>query len=85
MEVAVSSSEKAFLHFLVNYIVDTNPGDLYTNLEALSKYMLDKMPAKCDENLYRKQYGNLKDCVLHGKGIMKVFLLDGTTFRLRRH
>jgi hypothetical protein len=53
--------------------VDTNPGDLITNLAALGKYMTEKMPPKCPENLYRKQYGNLKDCVLAGKGIKRIF------------
>ena len=71
--VSVSSSEKDFIHFLTAYIVETDPGDLQTNISKLSKHMLDSMPAKCEENLYRKQYGNLKDCVLQGKGIMKVF------------
>lgn len=47
--------------------------------------MLDNMPPKCEENLYRKQYGNLKDCVLQGKGIMSVFKLDGTCFKFRKH
>ena len=77
----VYSSEKKFIVFLINYLVDTNPGDLLTNISHLSKYMLDEMPPKCEENLYRKQYGNLKDCCLQGKGIMTVFQLDGTTFK----
>jgi len=81
----VSSSERQFITFLVNYIVDTDPGDLQTNLQKLSKYMLDDLPPKCDANLYRKQYGNLKDCVLQGKGIMKVFNLDGTCFKFKKH
>ena len=51
---SISSSERKFITFLINYIVDTNPGDLYTNLTHLSKYMLDSLPPKCDENLYRK-------------------------------
>ena len=62
--VSASSSEKKFMVFLIDYIVETNPGDLYTNISKLSQHMLDNMPAKCEENLYRKQYGNLKDCCL---------------------
>ena len=81
----VTSWEKEFIEFLVQYIVDTNPGDLQTNLQTLSQYMLDKLPPKCEVNLYRKQYGNLKDCVLQGKGIMKVFALEGTAFRFKKH
>ena len=76
-----SSSEKKFLTFLINYVVRTNPGDLYTNLQHLSKHMTDELEPKCEENLYRKQYGNLKDCVLQGKTIMTVFVLDGTCFK----
>jgi len=51
---SVSSGEKAFITFLVEYIVRTSPGDLQTNLSHLSKYMLDDLDAKCNENLYRK-------------------------------
>ena len=47
--------------------------------------MLDNMPPKCEANLYRKQYGNLKDCILQGKGIKQVLVLDGTAFKFRRH
>ena len=82
---SVTSGERAFIYFLVDYIVSTNPGDLYTNIQHLSKHMLDNMPPKCEENLYRKQYGNLKDCLLQGSGIMSVFNLDGTCFKFRSH
>ena len=51
---SVTSGEKAFLTFLVNWIVDKSPGDLITNLGDMAKYMTDKMPPKCPENLYRK-------------------------------
>ena len=78
---SASSGEKKFLTFLINYVVDTNPGDVQTNLTHLSKHMLDNMPAHCEENLYRKQYGNLKECVLAGSTIMSVFELTGTCFR----
>jgi hypothetical protein len=60
----VSSGEKKFIVFLINYIVETDPGDLLTNLSKLSKHMLDNLPPKSEENLYRKAYGNLKDCIL---------------------
>ncbi len=81
----VSSSEKAFIEFLIDYIVATNPGDMQTNLQNMSQHMLDNMPPKCEANLYRKQYGNLKDCILQGKGIKQVLVLDGTAFKFRRH
>ena len=38
-----SNSEKQFLTFLINYVVDTNPGDLQTNLTHLTKHMTDNM------------------------------------------
>ena len=50
----------------------------------LSKYMTDKLEPKSEENLYRKQYGNLKECVLAGKTIMTVFKLDGTCFKFQK-
>lgn len=54
------SGEVAFISFLITYVVDTNPGDLYTNLEKLSKHMLDNMEPLDSLNIYRKAYGNLK-------------------------
>jgi len=73
--------ELAFISFLVTYIVDTNPGDLFTNLEYLSKYMLDRMDPLNPLNIYRKAYGNLKECITKGKAISAVFQLDGTCFK----
>lgn len=80
----VTSGEKKFLTFLINYVVRTNSGELQTNLTHLTKHMTDDLEPKCEENLYRKQYGNLKECVLAGKAIMKVFTLDGTAFRMNK-
>jgi hypothetical protein len=51
---SINSSERAFITFLINWQVDTNPGDLITNLAALGKFMTEKMPPKCPENLFRK-------------------------------
>lgn len=79
-----SHGERAFVTFLVAFVVTTNPGDLQTNLEKISKYMLESMDPLAPENLYRKQYGNLKECVLKGKAIMAVFQLDGTCFKFQK-
>ena len=46
--------------------------------------MTDNMENQCTENLYRKQYGNLKECVLAGSAIMSVFQLDGTCFKFQK-
>jgi hypothetical protein len=70
MEKAITSGEKSFIEFMMNYIVDSNANEMQTNLEKLSKHMLDTIEAKSDANLYRKQYGNLKQCVLDGAGIL---------------
>ena len=51
---SINSGERAFITFLTDWIVDTNPGDLMTNLGTLATHMTNKMPPKCDENLYRK-------------------------------
>lgn len=72
-KISVTQGERAFITFLVSFVVSTSPGDLQTNLEKLSKYMLESMDALAPENLYRKQYGNLKECVTKGKAIMAVF------------
>ena len=84
MESSAKSDEKAFIGFLVNYVWENKPKDLFTNLDKISKHMLDNMEPLCNENLYRKQYGNLKECVKDGKNIMKVFKLDGTSFRMQK-
>mmetsp|Transcript_25411 Transcript_25411/g.28220 ORF Transcript_25411/g.28220 Transcript_25411/m.28220 type:complete len:170 (+) Transcript_25411:6-515(+) len=81
---SAGSDEKRFIGFLLKFICSTQPKNLHTNLDKISKYMLDKMEALCNENLYRKQYGNLKECVLAGEGILAVFKLDGTCFKLKK-
>jgi hypothetical protein len=83
-KISVTQGERAFITFLVNFVVTTSPGDLLTNLEKISKYMLESMDALAPENLYRKQYGNLKECVTKGKAIMAVFQLDGTCFKFQK-
>ena len=54
------------------------------NLRHLTQHMTDDLDAKSEENLYRKQYGNLKECEIAGKTIMKVFTLDSTCFKLNK-
>ena len=69
---------------MVTFVVTSNPGDLLTNLGELSKYMLESMDPLAPENLYRKQYGNLKECITKGKAINAVFQLDGTCFKFQK-
>ena len=81
--VPESSGEKKFLTFLINYVVETGDGDLQTNLTHLTKHMQDNLAAQSEENLYRKQFGNLKQCVESGPLIMSVFKMQGTCFKFQ--
>ena len=76
--------ELKFSTFLTNFVVDNNPGDLLTNLEVISKHMLDKMDPLDELNKYRKAYGNLKECITKGQAISAVFQLDGTCFKFQK-
>ena len=78
--IAVTSGEKNFITFLVDYIVTTNPGDLITNIAKVSTHIQSEYDAQHDLNLFRKQFGNLKDCVKQ-PAIAVVFCLDGTSFK----
>ena len=62
-QVNCPSPERAFIAFLIEYIVDTNPGDLITNVAKITQHLQDNFDPKHELNLHRKQYGNLKDCV----------------------
>ena len=84
MEPSVTNSEKIFIEFLISYIVDTNPGDLYTNVSEISKHIQDKYGAKHELNLYRKSFGNLKDCV-KSPATSKVVILEGLRFNFVHH
>ena len=81
VESSAPENEKKFLTFLINYIVDTNPGDMQTNLMHLTKHMTDNLDSKSEENQHRKKFGNLKECVSSSEIIMTVFKLDGTCFK----
>ena len=70
----VSSSEKAFIEFLITYIVDTDPGDLQSNLGKIADHLQKEYDAKHDLNLYRKAFGNIKD-VVKQEGVKRVFEL----------
>ena len=38
-QVQISSSEKQFIEFLVDFIVTTNPGDLITNASNITDHL----------------------------------------------
>ena len=75
-----TSGEKQFIEYLIGYIVKTNAGDLTTNIAKVSQDIQSNYDAKHDLNLFRKQYGNLKDCVKK-EAISRVFMIDGTAFK----
>mmetsp|Transcript_17675 Transcript_17675/g.29869 ORF Transcript_17675/g.29869 Transcript_17675/m.29869 type:complete len:80 (+) Transcript_17675:17-256(+) len=70
--IKCTSSEKGFIAFLIDYIVETNPGDLSTNLMKVSQHIQEKYDPKDDLNLYRKSFGNIKDCI-KSEGTKAVF------------
>ena len=76
----IIDGERLFIEFLVSYIVETNPGDLYTNVDKISKHLQEKFDPLDPLNKYRKSFGNLKDCV-KSPGTKRVLRLDGTSFR----
>ena len=76
----VTSGEKQFIEFLIGYIVETNPGDMITNIAKLSQHIQEKYDPKHDLNLHRKQFGNFKDCV-KTDGMKCVFTIDGSCFK----
>src|SRR5210317_1734613 len=78
--VTATDSEKQFIEFLIGYIVQTDPGDLLTNISKVSTHIQKEYDPKHELNLFRKQFGNLKDCVKQ-PAIQAVFCLEGTSFR----
>ena len=65
---------------MIDYIVTTNPGDLYCNLRDMVAHLQENYGTKHELNKYRKSFGNIKDCV-NAPGTKMVFRLDGTCFR----
>ena len=82
VEVKCASDEKKFIEFLVDYIVKTNPGDLTTNLAKVSKDIQNDYGPNDDLNLYRKQFGNINDCI-NRKPTGMVFTMEGTCFKFK--
>ena len=59
----VTSSEKQFIEFLIDFIVETNPGDLHTNLNKVTSHLQENFDPKHELNLHRKQFGSIKNVV----------------------
>ena len=58
-----SVGEKKFIDYLINFIVTNNPTMMLANLQDISQDIQKNYDSKDELNLYRKQFGNLKDCV----------------------
>ena len=69
---------------MVDYIVDTNPGDLLTNLKNVSKHIQEQYDPIHELNKYRKSFGNLNDCIKK-PGTAAVFEMQGTAFKFKHH
>jgi hypothetical protein len=57
--VETTNKEKAFIEYLITFIVKKNPEDLITTLEDITKDLQENYDPKHELNLHRKQYGNL--------------------------
>ena len=79
-----SADEQAFIEFLISYIVDKDAKYMRTDLAKVSAHIQKEYGAKDPLNLYRKQFGNLKDCV-QKDATKRVFELEGTNFKFVHH
>ncbi len=77
----VPSSDKNFISFVLNYMCDHRAAEMWLSLEDFSKYM-HSLPPKCEPNLFRKQYGNLKTC-LKLPTMSPVFFLDNNIVKFQ--
>ena len=55
----ITSFDKTFMSFLLRELIKHDRDRMRTTVSKLGEEM-EKMDTKCEENLYRKQYGNLK-------------------------
>jgi hypothetical protein len=78
----VNSEDKMFISFLLNHICETRPEEMWMSIENLSKFMLT-LDALDKANLYRKQYGNLKE-VIKLPQILNVLFLDNNIIRFNK-
>ena len=84
MEANVTTSEKNFIEYLVGFIVDSSPGDLFTNHDKISKHLQDNFDPKHDLNLYRKSFGSIKN-VTDSPATAKVVELNGLRMNFVPH
>ena len=80
-EVHVNSSDKKFLSFLLAWMYENAWKNFRESTEKVSQYM-HTLDTKCEANLYRKQYGNLKQA-LKLPQIETIFWLDANIIRFQ--
>ncbi|CAG9333889.1 unnamed protein product [Blepharisma stoltei] len=76
-----SSSDRAFIAFLVNCFCNHCQYRMQLSISEVSK-ILRELPPIDPVNLYRKQYGNLEGC-LKNPGVSRVFWLDSMMIKIR--
>lgn len=74
MEARVNSSDIAFISYLVSVMCELAKTRMQISISELSQVMHTLSPTD-QRNLYRKQYGNMDQCLKNGK-IGRVFWLD---------
>jgi hypothetical protein len=80
MESRHSRSDVEFVSFLVRVFCAECKTRPLMSVSDLSRYMRDHLQPLDPSNLYRKQYGNMDQCLKNGK-VDRVFWLDGSIIR----
>lgn len=74
MEGRVNSGDVAFISYVVGVMCELSLSRMQISISELSK-ALHSLPPTDPRNLYRKQYGNMDQCMKNGK-VSRVFWLD---------
>ena len=81
MVSVASSPQKHFLEFLIQCFLDHCTHRLQLSISEISKIAMSLDPLN-SANMYRKQFGNLEQCLKHGF-IPRVFYLDNNLLKVR--
>ena len=81
MDTKITSFDKTFLSFLLRQLIAYDRDRMRITVTKLGEVM-EKMPTKCEENLYRKQYGNLKGA-LNTDAVQAAFTVSGPLIQFR--
>jgi len=80
MEARPSRSDIEFVTFLVSVFLSECKTRPLLSISDLTRFMRDNLEPLHPANLYRKQYGNMDQCLKNGK-VDRVFWLDGSIIR----